>query len=445
MIGRYGKRNIKISPDYAKVSKQSLRTALPILLGYKSCGMVNVKRFNNDLFMTHEELVVHQTNYIESLQKKINSKPNIVKELQEELDMAKESLGFFNKVQAKHKFEDGFDTSDKVGQGIAQTSKKLNCVYSVWSRAILERILYIAKKKKRSIIIATHGSDTEFNDQYTEKINAIPSSELHHKTWFCADYSEWDSRFRHIFVEIMGELLIAAGCPESVVEEYIQFRKQWVMTANNYRSAGTTKLYGEEKKFSGDPFTICENTLLNMMLTFSAFEFKDVALCLFKGDDSAILCSQAFERDNLPFTSRGIQKNILSITGHKIKVATHKAGEFAGYILTPYGLFPDALRSVVKHLGKDYRDKEHMNEARESLKARMSVIKTETQRQVGAHFCSQHYADIGLAINNEEVLMLLNFMHSASMHEYVFSKDIRKDKKYQDGALVKMLTRIYPL
>jgi len=100
---------------------------------------------------------------------------------------------------------------------------------------------------------------------------------------------------------------------------------------------------------------------------------------------------------------------------------------------------------VVKHLGKDYRDKEHMNEARESLKARMSVIKTETQRQVGAHFCSQHYADIGLAINNEEVLMLLNFMHSASMHEYVFSKDIRKDKKYQDGALVKMLTRIYPL
>jgi hypothetical protein len=164
-------------------------------------------------------------------------------------------------------------------------------------------------------------------------------------------------------------------------------------------------LDGKEKQFSGNPFTICENSICNMALCFVIFDYKGFLWAFFKGDDSCVRCKSC------KITSLG--KEILNFTGHGLKLHNSPIGEFAGWFLTEHGFFPDVYRYAGKFLDKVYRDQKHFEEALSSLQERCAAVKNNTQANTGAAMCALYYADIfgsHTTTSQEEVLILFDFL-----------------------------------
>jgi hypothetical protein len=157
-----------------------------------------------------------------------------------------------------------------------------------------------------------------------------------------------------------------------------------------------------EKQFSGNPFTIVENTIGNCALCFAIFDYKNFKLALFKGDDSAVCCSDCL------ITTRG--KEIIEITGHGLKLHVSSIGEFAGWFLTPQGIFPDVVRYAAKFLDKNYRDKTHFLESKMSLQERISAVKNDFQKEYGLHMVSQYYTECGIPLSHGAVQELYAFI-----------------------------------
>jgi hypothetical protein len=348
------------------------------------------------MHLTPEELRDYTVQYYEKLQTKMNMNASIAKELDKTWEDVNEYLTFFNKRQAKFDPKVGFDTSDKVGQGVAANSKAVNIIFGGFSRAMIEKVRKIATDNNRRIILATHDSEEQLNNDFVAMMQNAPRN----PDWACNDFSEWDASFRTPFADLTAWLLELLGACPTLIKWLSDFRMKWTMV---YRSAdGITKLVGYEKQFSGNPFTIVENTIGNMALCFSIFIYKAYNMALFKGDDSAVLC------DKCTLSTRG--KEIISITGHGLKLQIGPIGEFAGWFLTPMGLFPDVVRYAAKFLDKNYRDEEHFKEAQLSLQERVSVVKNETQVRYGIHTAAQHYNEIGLGFTAEQIHNLYGFI-----------------------------------
>lgn len=331
------------------------------------------------LRMDHDEIALHTRDYLDKLQEKMNANPSAARDLQEEFDELNESLQFFNKRQCKFDPKTGFDTSDKVGQGIAATSKRLNVLFGCYARALLDRLRQILKDQGRHIILATHDSEAGLNDLYTTF-----AQQYRPKNWACNDFSEWDSCFRATLSRLTRDLIVALGCPPGLAEWFLQFRMSWIMT---YRSSkGTTKLAGREKQFSGNPFTIAENTIANLALCFTLFEYTNFKFGLFKGDDSAVAC------DRCDFTKHGA--DLVKQMGYGLKLHHGPVGEFAGWFLTDSGFFPDVLRYAAKFIDKNYRDQKHFDEAKMSVRERLSAVKNESQVNIGIAMCHRYYNEV---------------------------------------------------
>lgn len=354
---------------------------------------------------TEGELSHHYREYIKALQVKLNHNSAALRELTE-FDEFGETLSFFNKQQSKFDGKDSFDTSDKVGQGVAATSKRVNCLFSAYARYILTKMRDIIRNYNRPIILNTHDNDKQFNMEYTAIIEGAPES----NSWACNDFSEWDSSYRSSHTDVMWSLMVAAGCPAYLATWFSKFREHWVMVYHSRE--GTVKFSSTEKQFSGNPFTICENTIMNMAMCFSIFSYRNMHAALFRGDDSAINCSSASMR------TRG--KDMIAKFGHGLKFHTYTVGEFAGWFLTPTGLFPDVLRYACK-LFKLYRNKEHFDEALTSLKQRVSVVTNENQLRYGILCATEHYKNL----SSEQVRVLFNFVRYSEKITYDMLKELK--------------------
>lgn len=318
-------------------------------------------------------------NTIKRCKKKLNHNASAIKELDEEFDEFKTFLTMFNKKQMKYKGEAGFDTSAKVGQIVVMFSKKVNVLFSVYARFILTKFQSILDDNKRNIIIATHDSEEELNDKYLRSIDG----KGFHDNWACNDFSEWDASYRKEHMSVEFEILCAAGCPKDLAIFFNKYRTEWSVTYRN--KIGSTTVHGQEKQFSGNPFTICFNTIMNVAMCFSYFDYKNMRLALFKGDDSAVCCDSALVAE---------ERNIVKYTGHLLKFHSLKIGEFAGFLLTEQGIFPDVVRYCTKFLGKQYRDQQHFDEAKQSLQERVSMVKNIHQKIHGCAAVSYMYPEI---------------------------------------------------
>jgi hypothetical protein len=140
-------------------------------------------------------------------------------------------------------------------------------------------------------------------------------------------------------------------------------------------------------------------------------------MALFKGDDSAVMCSGCI------LTTRG--KEIIAITGHGLKLHIGPIGEFAGWFLTPLGIFPDVVRYAAKFLDKNYRDEEHFLESQLSLQERLSAVKNQAQVVLGCHIVAEYYRGIGINLSYGEVENLYAFilasrhMRFTQLHEVI--------------------------
>ena len=225
----------------------------------------------------------------------------------------------------------------------------------------------------------------------------------------CNDFSEWDASFRNPFVKLTAFLLEAPGCPKNIVREFTTFRESWIM---QYQTIwGVATLSGQEKQFSGNPFTIFENTIGNMALCFSIFDYHNFKFALFKGDDSAVAC------DKCVMTEKASE--ILSYTGHGLKLHNSPIGEFAGWFLTDRGLFPDVLRHVCKFLDKLYYDEDHFAEVVQSLQCRCDAVRNSDQLFAGATACAAYYNNYARdegsdrSLSSKDMQSLFYFMKSS--------------------------------
>jgi len=361
----------------------------------------HVRELQRDMLIDESTIRERYGDYMESLQQKINKNPAAAKDLESNYEFEYESLQYFNKQQTKWDPKAGFDTSDKVGQGVAATSKRFNLLLAGYARAMLDRVKELLVKHNRKIVLATHDSEAGLNDSYVEFIREFSGNGK--ANFSCNDFSEWDSSFRQPFAQVTTQLLKWMGCPDQLASEWALFREEWTMI---YRHAfGTTMLDGKEKQFSGNPFTICENSICNMALCFVIFDYKGFLWAFFKGDDSCVRCKSC------KITSLG--KEILNFTGHGLKLHNSPIGEFAGWFLTEHGFFPDVYRYAGKFLDKVYRDQKHFQEALSSLQERCAAVKNNIQANTGAAMCALYYADVfgsHTTTSQEEVLILFDFL-----------------------------------
>ena len=363
-----------------------------------------VRQLKKDLHMSTEFVQKRQAEYYEKLNIKLKN-PDVLKEIDSIVSLPEERLHFFNKRQSKFDPSVGFDTSPKVGQGVAATSKRINVLFCGWARALLDRIRHLLEKNKRDILLATHGSEQELNAKFLKmkrKHGIIDN-------YTCNDFSEWDASFRNPFVQLTAYLLKASGCPANIVDEFTTFRESWVM---QYQTIwGIATLSGKEKQFSGNPFTIFENTIGNMALCFSIFDYVNFKFALFKGDDSAVACDYCLMTEKA--------SDILSYTGHGLKLHNSPIGEFAGWFLTDRGLFPDVLRHVSKFLDKLYYDEDHFKEVVQSLQCRCDAVRNSDQLFAGAAMCAAYYNNYAReecstrSLSDEDMQHLFYFMKSS--------------------------------
>jgi hypothetical protein len=360
-----------------------------------------VKKLKEDLRMSADFVQERQLQYLEKLNAKLKD-PSILKEIDQITSLPEERLGFFNKRQSKFDPAVGFDASPKVGQGVAATSKRINVLFCGWARALLDRVRELLVRNNRDILLATHDSEQVFNAKFLE----MKQKHGFIENYTCNDFSEWDASFRNPFVKLTAYLLKASGCPSNLVDEFTKFRESWTM---QYMCIwGMATLRGQEKQFSGNPFTIFENTIGNMALCFTIFEYVGFKFALFKGDDSAVACDSCNMMEKA--------QDILNYTGHGLKLHNSPIGEFAGWFLTERGLFPDVVRHTAKFLDKLYYDEEHFNEVVQSLQCRCDAVVSSEQLFAGASVCAAYYDNYARVENSTRTLSrvdmenLFNFM-----------------------------------
>jgi len=410
LVKRYGKK-------YKSNSKRDCQFTHSCLIKGMSKALYgndhSVHKLKRDLKVEEKELLGNAYAYTESLSEKLGESYISFNELQEMFELDKDGqLKFFNKRQTKWKPEDGFDTSDKVGQGVAGFGKKVNILFSAYARTLLDKVKHILKENNRNILLATHNSEAGINDEFISLMQNTKET-----NFTCNDFSEWDSSFRKPFAMLTKTLCSYMGMPDYMNEWFYQNRGSWSMIYRNI--FGKTTLFGTEKQFSGNPFTICENTIGNMALCFSIFVYLCMQFAMFKGDDSVVSC------DKMEMLPEALK--ILKYTEHGLKLHNSPIGEFAGWFLTREGLFPDVIRYTSKFISKNYRDEKHFEEALQSLQERCSAVKSQSQLQSGCAIAAKYYSEMTRnQITPEQVNILFQFLKNSRNINF---KDLEMVKK----------------
>jgi len=355
--------------------------------GYKKMiysNQISNDRMKEDLFVPNQELLFHASDYLTALSKKVGPQQ---KRLATVLDMDFDLLGdfeiaFFQKKQAKFDSKVSFDTSTKVGQGVASVAKNINVLFSAYARALIKKIPELAKNNNSPLKFFTHGSEKDLNIEYLKSIEYIVNKGKYNDyNWVCNDFSEWDAHYNNVNTEFICILFKCMGMDERLIDFYKRNRQNWRMVC--FMKDGTITIKGHEKQFSGGPLTILENTLFNAIYMNVIFDFEKLIISNYKGDDSAILAK------NVSLTSIG--KQFIDDNGMLLKKHITKIGEFAGYFLTPYGLFPDVVRQTAKFISKTYKDQNHFNEALLSVQEKVSVVNNVNQWNFGCTSIALHY------------------------------------------------------
>jgi hypothetical protein len=421
LIGRYGE-------DFGKKMSKKIRlTKDKITVNHMLASLVkaiygdqkHLDKFTTDMKCDDDFLMKHAREYLESASQKAAHNPSYVDELNGDFEWFREKLTYQNKNQFKFSLD--HLSKEKVGQGIAAFSKRVNFLFSVYARALLARVSeLLVGKRDKPVIVATHGSDEDIAKSYSDIMKHAKKSG---KRWFCCDYSQWDSTFTSFMGDFTWTLMRMMGADENLTDYFRAYRKTWVL--QYFSKHGAAKLSGKDKQFSGNPFTICENTLANLCFTLILFDFKDVELTLVKGDDLAILCS------DYKLTEYG--KEMLTQTGHQTKIHFDPVGEFAGFVLTELGFYPDTLRYATKFIGKQYTSQQQFDEAQKSAFACTQVVHTQQEIELGAVAHSMLYRGTSAPITPEESKLLFNFLKTASTHKYSSLKETTLHHVYWDN------------
>jgi len=395
MVGRYAKLSKSWRGDEARNHA---------LIVYKNfCRFIfpkdrnPVRTFEGRFLCKEGQLERSLGEYLIKLQSKISGssqrdKVNC-KELEEYFNIHEERIKFFNKKQVKFDPSAEFDCKDKVGQGVAAWSKRMNVLFGAFSRTMHDQLQDIVRTDgAATIILPTEDADHVYGSRVAALEMNAPLNKK--RVYSNNDFEEWDSSYNEFLIEFDCLLITALGANEYVVNCYRFFRKHWVLS---YGYADfPIKLVGEMKQHSGQPFTLVCNSAGNMALTASLIDFTDIYYALFKGDDG---CVSSGGHKYSDYAIRCLDK-----MGHKLKLHASDVGEFAGFVITPYGMFPDLLRRVAKTVSKIYTSEEVFLEAKLSVGQDLTTIKTQVGFESGCHHLATHYNYLGLTPHDVRIL-----------------------------------------
>jgi len=329
-------------------------------------------------------------------------------------------ITFTMKKQNKHDPSGLKETSSKAGQGVSAWGKVLNLFFCAYSRYLTECIFECMKE---NVQLAFNKSDAElsvffagYKDQY-----------LSEKYVNCnCDFSEMDVSHTKSMLELELEMFGLLGVNYKIIDFYSSMRTKW---CNMYQcKEGITMLHGQYMQHSGQPLTICGNTLLNMAVLGYAYRIENMLYASFKGDDSTIRAKKIS-------TVKGRKTAIYAEHGYKLKISFEKVSEFIANFITPYGFFPDVVRRAVKAVSKVYEDEASWEESRINLKEVLSMVNTADKFKIGVDCAAIHYRDKGVAINAEQVGLLYQYLIQLSTTKYQDAQFIQAEDRltYSDN------------
>lgn len=385
---------------YAKSSRihgheESLNIAREMLCNLsKFLGFKKIDDFKKYMRPKAGELDFHLKEYYRSLNMKLKGddkeSKRSIQELEEWKELVEEDIKFFMKKQPKFDAKD-FDTKYKFGQGVSASSKRVNCIFAAFTRFIMHRIARCNPK----IIFSTGMPDHEIGSYIANLIQEavkLKGAEYYKAT--DNDYSEWDTHY--VLFLILHDALIfeIVGMSEAMVNYYVASMTDWKMVYT-----GSNKLFGKYKQKSGHANTLNGNSIGNLSLTVFIIDFNEILFILFKGDDIHAWSNGAKYNHNY--------ERIMRISNHQMKLQTSYCGEFAGDLVTPYGLYPDLLRKVTRFMCKYYHDEKHFEDAKDGLEHSLMNIKSRISHNTGTAYLQEHYKHLG--ITEGECDMLLSF------------------------------------
>jgi hypothetical protein len=410
LVKRYAKKNVRLPKARNDVMlSQLLRGLSKAIFGNEH----SVHKIAPSLYVPPNTLRKHLCEYIESLQQKMNANSSIADEIGRPMDWFDEVLTFVMKKQGKFSPKDGYDATDKAGQGVAAMSKRINLLLAAYARALNEQLNKILRANGSKCHLASFGSDQEIADLLMALLARSTDPDLR---FVDNDYSEWDVRFLQAFQDLTSYLIEAMGCPPFLVAYFAAFRKHWKMIYKRGKTANAI-LTGYQKQFSGNPFTLVENCIGNMALTNFLYDFVKLLFAIYKGDDSSHRCKSA------KLTDEGAA--FLAVSKHKLKLSTSSVGEFASFILTDKYAGPDLYRRCAKFAGQMYRDETHFNDAKINTISAANIIKSSTQL---AEICCATAMHYGLdRITPSEVETLYHFAHTTApkiSHKHLLERNL---------------------
>nr|QSD99318.1 ORF1 protein [Hepatitis E virus] len=207
----------------------------------------------------------------------------------------------------------------KVGQGISAWSKTFCALFGPWFRAIEKEILALLPP------------NIFYGDAYEESVFAAAVSGSGSSMVFENDFSEFDSTQNNFSLGLECVVMEECGMPQWLIRLYHLVRSAWILQAPK------ESLKGFWKKHSGEPGTLLWNTVWNMAIIAHCYEFRDLRVAAFKGDDSVVLCSDYRQSRNAAALIAGC--------GLKLKVDYRPIGLYAGVVVAPgLGTLPDVVR-----------------------------------------------------------------------------------------------------
>nr|BAP86929.1 non-structural protein [Paslahepevirus balayani] len=207
----------------------------------------------------------------------------------------------------------------KVGQGISAWSKTFCALFGPWFRAIEKEIL------------AVLAPNVFYGDAYEDTVLAAAVAGASGCKVFENDFSEFDSTQNNFSLGLECIIMEECGMPQWMIRLYHLVRSAWVLQAPK------ESLRGFWKKHSGEPGTLLWNTVWNMAVIAHCYEFRDLKVAAFKGDDSVVLCSDYRQSRDAAALIAGC--------GLKLKVDFRPIGLYAGVVVAPgLGTLPDVVR-----------------------------------------------------------------------------------------------------
>nr|WDS50701.1 MAG: nonstructural protein [Riboviria sp.] len=165
------------------------------------------------------------------------------------------------------------------------------------------------------------------------------------------DFSQFDAMQCETTIELALALYRACGMPEDICNMYKNKRMTWSLATQER----DISMQGVEKKHSGAPDTLLENTFLNICINFYVLNFSELAISMHEGDDFvASAASISINKQNL--------SELSGVLHLKQKFSMVEVPRFCGKILTDSVWAPDLIYCVAKVNSKWYKDKANFRE-----------------------------------------------------------------------------------